>query len=181
MALTKKHGLIGVASAAAIALATPQVAKWEGLWLTVKPDKLAYGLPTGGYGETEGVKLGETHTKEFWQARLQMRLPQYAAKIAPCIKVELPDEVVASLISLSYNAGAGAVCRSSILAKMNAGDIKGGCEAIVPLDRNGKPNVKLDRYGRPLDGWYVSAGGKYRQGLANRRADERKLCEKGLK
>jgi lysozyme len=180
MALTKKHGIIAI-SAAAIALATPQVASWEGLWLTVKPDKLAYGIPTGGYGETQNVKLGETHTKEYWQDRLKMRLPQYATKLAPCIKVELPDEVVATLISMSYNAGAGAVCKSSVLAKMNAGDIKGGCEAIIKLDSKGRPLVTFDRNGRPLDGWYVMAGGKFRQGLANRRASERKLCESGLK
>lgn len=164
-----KGGIVG-ASMAAIAMAGGLVSQKEGLWLTVKPDKLAYGLPTGGYGETENVRLGETHSKEYWQARLRMRLPQYDAKIAPCIHVVLPDAVRATLISLAYNAGPAAVCRSSVLAKMNAGDIRGGCEAIATLDR----------FGRPIGGWYVHAGGRFVQGLANRRADERKLCLSGL-
>src|SRR4051812_45116251 len=59
--MTARKTTITVASAAALAAALPMVKHYEGLWLTVKPDTLARGLPTGGYGETEDVRLGETH------------------------------------------------------------------------------------------------------------------------
>jgi lysozyme len=152
---------ITLATATAIAMAVPQVKKYEGLWTTVKPDTLAHGLPTGGYGETENVKLGETHTEAYWAARLARRLPEYDAKIAPCIRVALPDGVRATLISEAYNAGPAAVCHGTPLAKMNAGDIRGGCAAIKD--------------------WYVRSGGQVRQGLINRRNDESAKCLAGMK
>jgi lysozyme len=152
--------VVTVASAACIAIACPQVAKYEGLWLTVRPDTLARGLPTGGYGETVGVRLGETHTEAYWANRLAQRLPEYDAKIAPCIHVELPDGVRAVLISEAYNAGPATVCRGTPLAKMNAGDIRGGCNAMA--------------------GWYIRSGGQVRRGLINRRNDERQKCLAGI-
>jgi lysozyme len=166
---TKGHvasGLAGAAMAAAV-MATPLIASFEGLWLTVKPDKLANGLPTGGYGETENVKLGETHTKEYWMARLEKRVPEYDAKIAPCIKVNLPTSARAAADSVAYNAGPGAVCRSPWLAAMNAGDIRKGCQMI--------------------EGWRVGShphgprGPLVTQpGLVRRRKAESKLCLEGL-
>ena len=147
---------ITVASAACLAMACPQVAKYEGLWLTVQPDRLANGIPTGGYGETQGVRLGETHSKQFWDARLAARLPDYDRQIGECIHVELPDGVRAVAISLAYNAGPAAECRSPMVERWNAGDLRGGCNAIA--------------------GWYVRAGGQVRQGLINRRNDERRKC-----
>jgi hypothetical protein len=61
---------------------------------TVVPDKLAGGIATDGFGETVGVKLGETHSKEYWTDRLARRLAEdYDAGIGKCITVELPDGV----------------------------------------------------------------------------------------
>jgi lysozyme len=152
---------IGVATAGAIALALPYIKQFEGYWPTVKIDWIGTGHPpTGGYGETENVRLGETHNEAFWSDRLKMRLPQYFAKIAPCIHVELPDSAEAALISAAYNAGPAAVCRSPMLARMNAGNIRGGCEAFR--------------------GWYIMASGRVIQGLINRRNQERALCLSGL-
>jgi lysozyme len=158
--MSARKTAITVASAGAIAAALPMVKHYEGLWLTVKPDKLAHGIPTGGYGETEGVKLGETHDEAYWSARLAKRLPEYDAKIGQCIRVELPDGVRAVAISLAYNAGPAAVCRSPMVAKWNDGDVRGGCNAIR--------------------GWYIRAGGEVRQGLINRRNDEAKRCLAGI-
>jgi lysozyme len=161
---------ITVASAAAIAAAVPAVKAYEGLWLTTKVDRVGTGQPcTGGYGETENVRCGETHTEKYWSDRLAQRLPEYDAKIAPCIHVDLPDNTRAALISAAYNAGPGAVCRSPMVAKMNAGDIRSGCESFLTKDAQGH-----------YTGWYIRARGRVVQGLINRRANERKLCLSGL-
>lgn len=66
-------------------LSCGSVRQYEGYWATVKPDRLAGGLPTGGYGETEGAKLGETHDKKYWADRLSRRLAdEYDAGMGEC-------------------------------------------------------------------------------------------------
>lgn len=171
--MSKTKTGVTVATAAALAIAVPAVKGYEGYWPTVKPDKLAGGLPTGGYGETVGVKLGETHDEKFWADRLAKRLAEdYDAGIGECIKVELPDGVRAMAISISYNAGVGAVCSSPMVKKWNAGDIEGGCRAILTKNAAGE-----------YTGWRISSrpGGPgtplvVQRGLVNRRADERAKC-----
>ena len=154
---------ITIASAASIAMVVPAVEKSEGYWPTVKRDTVGTGQPcTGGYGETEGVHCGETHDKTYWENRLKLRLAdEYDREIGKCIHVELPDSARAAMITTAYNAGSAAVCRSPMVAKMNAGDVRGGCEA--------------------LQGWYIRARGRVVQGLINRRRDDMKMCLAYLK
>lgn len=155
---------ITVASAACLAIACPAVKKYEGYAPTVVPDRLANGLPTGGYGETEGVKLGETHAEKFWSDRLSARLKdEYDAGLGQCIHVELPDGVRAYAISTSYNAGVSAVCHSPMVAKWNAGDIVGGCLAIKGWRVGSHPHGPNG----PL---------VVQRGLVNRRNDESAKC-----
>jgi lysozyme len=158
---------ITVASACALAICLPAVKKSEGYWPTVKVDTVGTGRPcTGGYGETEGVKCGETHNEKFWSNRLQMRLAdEYDREIGACIHIELPDSARAAMITTAYNAGSAAVCRSPMVVKMNAGDVRGGCEALLTKDAKGEYN-----------GWYIRAQGRVLPGLINRRRDDKKMC-----
>lgn len=160
--MSVKKTAVTCASAACLALAVPSVKAYEGYWPTVKVDTIGTGRPcTGGYGETEGVKCGETHNEKYWADKLQMRLQgEYDTQIGKCIHVDLPDSARAAALSASYNAGTAAVCRSPMVAKWNAGDVRGGCEALA--------------------GWYIRAQGHVVQGLINRRAKERRLCLSGL-
>lgn len=166
--MTARKTAVTVASATALALAIPTVKHWEGFAPTVVPDRLANGLPTGGYGETEGVRLGETHDEKFWSARLAKRLSDdYDAGIGKCITVELPDSARAAAISVAYNAGVGALCASTIVKKWNAGDVRGGCEAIRGWRVGSHPHGPNG----PL---------VIQRGLQNRRNDEAKLCLSGI-
>lgn len=159
--MTARKTAITVASAAALACALPVTKACEGLWLTAKVDTIGTGQPvTVCYGETENVKLGQKFTTQQCDALLAVKLKRYDAEIGHCIHVELPDQTRAALIDAAYNAGSAAMCRSSIVTKMNAGDFKGGCEAIA--------------------NWYIRARGRVVKGLVNRRAKERKLCLAGL-
>lgn len=162
--MSARKTAITCASAAALAICVPAVQKYEGYAPTVVPDRLAGGLPTGGYGETVGVKLGETHDKAYWSARLATRLADdYDAGIGKCIHVELPDGVRAMAISDAYNAGVGAVCSSPMVAKWNAGDVEGGCNAIKGWRIASRPRGP----GTPL---------VVQRGLVIRRNDEAAKC-----
>lgn len=168
--MSARKTTITVASAACLALVLPAVKKSEGYWPTVKVDTVGTGRPcTGGYGETQGVKCGETHDEKFWSDRLKMRLAdKYDREIGACIHVELPDSARAAMITTSYNAGSSAVCKSPMVAKMNAGDVRAGCDALLTSKVvNGK---------RVYTGWYIRAQGRVLPGLINRRRDDQKMC-----
>jgi lysozyme len=163
----------GAAGAGAILLAVSFIQPWEGLWTTAKVDTIGTGEPvTVCYGATKAeipnLKVGQKFTKKECTDLLLKSLPKYWNEIASCIHVELPDSPKAALISSSYNAGGGAVCKSPMVAKMNAGHIRGGCKAFYTEDAEGHPT-----------GWYIRAKGRVVPGLVNRRKSEQKLCLNG--
>jgi lysozyme len=148
------------ATVAAIAVATPFVVGWEGMdnvarhfsfdppgVITVCNGITNYDLP--------GLKPGMKFTDGQCADLLRKAMPKYAAPIDKCVKVPITDNTRAALYSASYNLGPGTVCKSSMVRKINAGDLNGGCDALL---------------------LYVRANGKYLQGLMNRRKAERRLC-----
>lgn len=148
-------------SAAVITLACVFIQPWEGLWTTAKVDTIGTGRPvTWCYGETKGgAKVGEKFTPQQCADMLKKRLPEYANEIAPCIKVPISDKTHAALISFSYNVGSAGFCKSSAAKKLNSGDYRGACDALMQWNR---------------------AQGRVVKGLTNRRAAERKLCLEGI-
>jgi lysozyme len=157
MSLKKKLG--AGAAAVVIASATPFIAKWEGLETTAYRDIV--GVPTVCYGETRGVKMGDTYTKDQCMDMLKVAVGEYYTKIAPCMtNKDIPVGVQASLLELAYNVGTGAACKSTMMKLANQGKYKEAC--------------------RELDKW-IRAGGQPIKGLQNRRADSKiNLCLKGL-
>ena len=152
----RKTRLVGTVGAAVIAL----VGIWEGLRLTAYRDVV--GVPTVCYGETYGVKLGDKHTKAECDAMLMRSLRKHEAGMRKCLKDPdaIPGKSYVAFVSLTYNIGVGAFCRSTARKRLNRGDIRGACNA-------GK--------------WFNKAGGRTIKGLVNRRAAEHRLCLEGLK
>ena len=153
----KKAGVgVTVAGAAAIAL----VGGYEGLRLKSYPDIV--GVWTACYGETRNIKPGMKLTKPQCDQMLADRLVEFEQGMRKCLAKPdaLPIQPYISFVSLSYNIGTGAFCRSTVVRKVNAGDLRGSCDAILLFNK---------------------AGGRVVKGLVNRRADERKLCLEGLK
>lgn len=111
---------------------------------------------TYGFGETAGVKQGDKTTPVRALVRLLDSAEKHADGVKKCLDGAylLPNEFEAYL-SLAYNIGVGAFCRSSIPVKVKAGKYREGCETILLYNR---------------------AGGKVIQGLINRRQKEYKLC-----
>lgn len=157
MSLRKK--VTAGAAAVVIATATPFIAKWEGLETTAYRDIV--GVPTVCYGETRGVKMGDTYTKEQCMDMLKVAVGEYYRKIEPCMtNKNIPVGVQASILELAYNVGTGAACKSTMMKLANQGKYKEAC--------------------RELDKW-VKAGGQTVRGLQNRRADSKvNLCLKGI-
>lgn len=157
--ITFRKKLAAGAAAVVIATATPFIAKWEGLETTAYRDIV--GVPTVCYGETRGVKMGDTYTKAECMEMLKVAVGEYYSKIEPCMtNKDIPVGVQASLLELAYNVGTGATCKSTMMRLANQGKYKEAC--------------------KELDKW-VKAGGQIVRGLQNRRADSKiNLCLKGL-
>ena len=137
-----------------VAAATVFVGGWEGLQLVAYRDVVS--VPTICYGETRGVRMGDRATKEECDAMLAVGLSDFAAGIARCVPFDgLPVPTQVAVVSLSYNIGQGAFCKSTVARKLREGDRAGACEAFMVWNK---------------------AGGVVWRGLTRRRAAERELC-----
>jgi lysozyme len=139
-----------------VAIAVTVICGFEGFQAVGWHDKIdPPGVNTVCYGHIENVEIGERHTKIECQEMLATDLPRYEAMVEKCIHVPMPDYRHAAIISFTYNVGGGALCKSSVARKLNAGDVQGGCDALLLYDK---------------------ANGKVIKGLQTRRQSERKLC-----
>lgn len=144
----------GTVMAAAVAL----VGAWEGVRTLAYRDIV--GVPTVCFGETRGVKMGDRYTMEECRTMLGDALVEFETGMRKCLSNPdaIPDKPYVAFLSLSYNIGTGAFCKSTVARKANAGDIRGACNAIPAWNK---------------------AGGKVVKGLVNRRAEEREICLQG--
>ncbi|MCD9147807.1 lysozyme [Pseudophaeobacter flagellatus] len=156
----RKRAALGLgAGALVISLATPFIAKWEGVRLEAYRDIV--GVPTICFGDTHGVRMGEKASMSDCVARLKADVHMFYAEISRCMtNPDIPAGVQASMLELAFNVGSGPVCRSTMMRLANAGQYSRACS-------------ELHRW--------VRAGGKRVRGLENRRADsKRALCMDGL-
>ena len=146
--------LVGSGAVASIVLAgSILVAPWEGMKTTAYQDVI--GVYTVCYGETKGVKRGDKYTEDQCIDQLALSLPAYRANMLQYVKVHLAPYEEAAYLSFSYNVGVGNFANSSLLRKLNSGQHQAACEELKK---------------------WVYAGGKYFQGLANRREEEYQMC-----
>lgn len=115
----------------------------------------AVGVPTIGFGETKGVKPGQTTTPTRALVQLLKSSEEHAAGMEACITVPLHQHEYDAYLSFTYNVGVGAFCRSTLNRKLNAGDYAGACAELLKWDK---------------------AGGRVLPGLTKRRQDEFKIC-----
>ena len=153
MADTRKIRL-GIASLVVSAAALVGIATHEGYRGEAYRD--AVGVPTIGFGETAGVKMGDKTTPGRSLVQLLGSTNRHADAIRKCIVVPLYQYEFDAYVSLSYNIGPGAFCQSTLVKKLNAGDYAGACEEIKRWNR---------------------AGGKVLPGLTKRREQEYRLCK----
>ena len=140
-----------------LAICVGCVASFEGLRTVAYMDPV--GIPTVCFGETDGVRLGDKYTVEECRAMLGGRVAEFGAAVDRCVKVELPPARKAALVSFAYNVGVSAFCGSTLVRKLNSGDVYGACNELPRWDK---------------------AGGIRWPGLVKRREQERQLCLEGL-
>ncbi|WP_312619016.1 lysozyme [Agrobacterium pusense] len=135
------------------------IMQWEGKRLVAYQD--VAGIWTIGYGHTtaagiprvrEGMRISDKEAEDILKADLR----KFEDRVNSLVKVPLTDNQFAVLVSFDFNTGA--LHKSTLLKKLNAGDYD-----AVPAE---------------LMKW-VNAGGKRVQGLVNRRAAEAGLWAKG--
>lgn len=155
-----KKTLAGVVGAVAAAILYTFVPAREGEVLTTYYDPV--GIATVCYGDTDTAMAvpGATYTRGKCLQSLENQLIAHAEPVLACTPgVDESPEMTAAFVSLAYNIGTGAFCRSTVARRFNAGDYAGSCAAIEMWNK---------------------AGGKVFKGLVRRRAEERALCERGI-
>ena len=130
---------------------------FEGLRLKAYDDGV--GVWTIGFGTTVypngiRVKKGDTCTEAQAKAYMVYDLKKFESAVNNAVTVPLNQNQFDALVSLTYNIGPSAFSKSTLVKKLNAGDIRGAAEQF--------------------DVW-VNAGGKRMQGLVNRRAKEKEV------
>ena len=151
------------AVAAVCALAGACLAPFEGRVLHTYPDPVYHWqLPTACDGHTgPELRQGQTFTNVQCDEMRAADLTKTYEAMAPCFgSVAISDEEWAAYLSLAYNVGPQAICRSSIPRKVHAGQRIQACDTILEFNR---------------------AGGQVLAGLVRRRAAENALCLKGLR
>lgn len=151
-----KRAAIGAgagATAAVIALAAALIAPWEGKRNTPYADPI--GILTVCYGHTGKDIERRKYSDAECMAMLSEDVRKHA-KALECTDGRFTLPQGAAFVSLAYNIGVAGFCRSSAAKAAQAGDYVTAC-------------AKIDLH--------VKAGGKVLQGLVDRRAFERAICE----
>ncbi|MDQ2080463.1 lysozyme [Xanthobacteraceae bacterium Astr-EGSB] len=159
----KKHPGKSATAAAVMMAAAAFITPWEGVRLTTYKDIV--GVDTVCIGETDKAAVAEgkrrAYTPTECRDMLVRRLPDYDTGFMRCVtRADIPVSVHVAGISLAYNVGTGAVCKSTFVRLVNAGDFAAACDALLMFNR---------------------AGGRVVKGLDNRRRAERDYCLAGLR
>lgn len=119
------------------------------------------GVATACDGLTgDEIKVGREFTEEQCASMLITRLTADAARVMGCtpgLALTIPhrDNVRYAALSLAHNIGWPTYCASTMRARINAGNIRGACDALT---------------------WFNKAGGRVVPGIVARRKREQAIC-----
>lgn len=156
----QKGGLAAIVGTIAAGVLYVSIPKDEGMVYVGYLDLV--GVPTKCAGDTYDVKVGKRYTVEECRASLDKQLVAHAAPVMQCtpgLRKEGMDYQRAAAVSLAYNIGVNAYCRSTVDRRFDAGNVRGACDAFLA--------------------WRF-AGGREIRGLKLRRERERALCLRGV-
>ncbi len=123
----------------------------DSAYIPVKGD-----VPTIGFGDTHGVKMGDRTDPIRALIRLNQHAETFQRDLRACIgDVPMHQHEWDAIVSWAYNVGTGAACRSTLVKKLQSGDYAGACKELLRWNRF---------QGREL------------AGLTKRRQDEHRQC-----
>lgn len=150
--------------------AVPYIMQKEGIKLTAYRDIVGVWTICGGITASAGVRIypGMTMTMSRCAELMRIKVAEYRSGLhryfsAETISLRLPPTRDTAYTSLAYNIGVGTAGKSTAVRRLNAGDIRGGCEAITWFSQ-----VK------------TATGHRVVRGLFERRKDEKRLCLIGI-
>lgn len=112
------------------------------------------GVPTIGFGCTEGVKLGMVWSAGEAEAALRREIAKFETAVTKSVTVEINQNEFDAMVSLAYNIGAAGFAKSTVLKRLNKGDRSGAATAFE---------------------MWKSGGGRVLPGLVSRRKREAAL------
>lgn len=106
-----------------VALAAALLVANEGVVLRTYADPVwGERVPTACVGETgPHIRMGQTFTHEQCMQMLGKRVELSWSRIERCLQRPVPVNVAVSLVDLGYNVGEQAVCSSTLVRQINAG------------------------------------------------------------
>lgn len=103
---------------------------WEGMVFV--PYRDVAGVLTVCVGHTgSDIVPGKVYTRDECVAMFANDLQRVVDEpLSQCLKppLTLKPEVVAAVRDFAFNVGGGAACKSTLVKKLNAGDVPGACE-----------------------------------------------------
>lgn len=141
----------------ALDMALPLIKEFEGCKLIAY--KCPAGIPTIGWGETQGVSMGDVWTQEQADSMLEKRVREFMDGVLKrCPLLWQKPACLAACTSFAYNVGLANFGGSSMARKLNEGDYDGASAEFPKWNK---------------------AGGKILAGLVRRREAEQALFRKG--
>lgn len=132
-----------------------------------KPYKDVGGVWTvcDGYAGKDVIPT-KYYTEAECKAITDKAIAEHGKGVLNCVNVPLSQKEYEAYTSLAYNIGTSNFCNSNIVRTLNKGDHMQACQGIY-MHPNGKPA-------------WSNVGGKYVQGLQNRRLKEYNTCMQGV-
>ncbi|MBJ9276498.1 lysozyme [Citrobacter amalonaticus] len=122
-------------------------------WKCRSAQLTSMSISSGGYPvDGKQVKPGMTIDQTTADRLLKTGLVSYENDVLKLVRVKLTQGQFDALVSFAYNVGSRALSTSTLLKKLNAGDIKDAADEFLRWNK---------------------AGGKVMPGLTNRRTAER--------
>lgn len=108
---------------------------FEGCELKAYSDPV--GIWTIGYGHTGGVTVGQTITEPEAEDLLRSDLMHFEKEVSEIVPDYLTPSQFSALVSFAFNVGVSNLKRSTLLKKINRGDIVGAAGEFTRFNRAG--------------------------------------------
>lgn len=97
-------------------------------------------VPTIGFGTTKDVRMGQRIEVTQALTSALVDVQKFEGAMKRCVTVPLHQYEYDAYVSLTYNIGEGAFCRSTLVRLLNKEDFSGACKQILRWDKfKGKP------------------------------------------